>query len=77
MPACRSIVIKNLSSKTTRDGITLKLEHPEIAGRKSVKDVNFTEGDKFAIVHFHNETGETKWTIPLKEVASLLSKFLL
>ena len=61
LPLCTSILITNLSEKTTEDGIILKLESSSIGEPDCVKNVEFKENDKYAIVHFEVPEGMTNF----------------
>ena len=58
VPPCKTVGISNLSNRTTKDGIKLKLEHPSCGGPGIVRDVKFKGGRNTTVVVFHKTEGK-------------------
>ena len=59
VPPCKTIGVSNLSNRTTRDGLKLKLEHPSCGGPGIVRNVKFKGGHNTTVVQFYKAEGKS------------------
>ena len=57
VPICTSLLLSNISDKTTNDALELTLESPAYAGLDSIESLQFEKGTWFAIVRFNDREG--------------------